>query len=265
MIDLPAWTPLELTWMRAMLGATVLAWPTPTGNTGTAPLGLLRFAPFAPLVRHGRADLIRVGAAAAFIAGVASPLPAIVLAGLMIMILTLHVSDGAVNHGHHLPTIAVSAYAAAETADWLDRTADLGWPIESTTPASWAVMATLAAYFVSGFSKVVNSGGGWPRQTTNLQLAMHAKAMLRVAPRSAGDRGRDLAWRFPRVFVVAVSFGLFIEVLAPLGLLHPNALFATGVALVLLHIANGIVLDLPFTAYQAVVASHLVLFSLHLG
>ena len=265
MIDLPAWTPVELTWMRALLGAVVLAWPTPTGNEGTTPLGVLRFVSFAPLVRHGRADRIHRIVAAGFIAGVASPLPAIVLAGLMIAALTLHISDGAVNHGYHLPTIAVSAYAAAETADWLNRTADLDWPTDAATPAAWAVMAVLAAYFVSGFSKVVNSGGDWPRRTANLQLAMHVKGMFRVAPRSTSERVRDLAWRFPRVFAMGVSLGLFVEVLAPLGLLHPTGLFVVGVALIGLHVANGIVLDLPFTAYQAVVASHLVLFSLHLG
>ena len=265
MIELPAWTAAELTWMRVALGAIVLTWPIPTASRGSSPRGLLRFVPFAHVVRNERARLPRTVATVCFIADVASPLPAIVLATLLILTLTLHISDGAVNHGHHLTTIAVTAYAAAEFADWIDRVAELDWPVDDQSPAAWTVMAVVAAYFMSGASKVFNSGGRWLARATNLQLSIHANALQRVAPSTPAEHVAALGSRFPRAFRIGVGGGLFVEAMAPLGLLHPTALFAIGILLVMLHIANGFVLDLPFTSYQAVVVSHLVVFSLHLG
>lgn len=48
-------------------------------------------------------------------------------------------------------------------------------------------------------------------------------------------------------------------------MLHPTALMATGVALIALHLFNGLFLRLPFPANQAVVIIFLVLFSVDLG
>lgn len=267
MIDLPAWTPTEIIWMRALFGASLLVWTLPiTGGSTTVPVGIARWVDPSPLLDHRWTRYAVPVLVPLFVSGVAQPVPAVVLALLYILTVTVRSSEGAVSHGHHMAAIVLAAMAAAEVADRLTRTFDLDWQVDARTAPAFAVQAVVALYFSAGASKVIVSGGTWIAQTPRLELAMLAKTYQRVDdPADRTVRFAEYVRRHPTIVRVASGLGLLVEVLAPLGLLHPTALMATGVALVALHLFNGLFLRLPFPANQAVVVIFLVLFSVDLG
>ena len=268
MIDLPAWTPTEIIWMRALFGASLLVWTLPiTGGSTTVPVGVAKWVDPSPLLDHRWMKYAVPLLLPLFVSGVAQPVPAVLLALLYILAITVRSSDGAVSHGHHMAAIVLTAMAAAEIADRLTRTFDLSWEVDARTAPGFAVQAVLALYFSAGASKVIMSGGTWIAQTPRLELAMLAKTYQRVDsdPTDRTVRFAEFFRRHPTIVRVAAGLGLLVEVLAPLGLLHPTALMATGVALIALHLFNGLFLRLPFPANQAVVVIFLVLFSVDLG
>jgi hypothetical protein len=123
----------------------------------------------------------------------------------------------------------------------------------------------LAAYFVSGLSKLVNSRGRWIQRSPGLLLASSARAdtdsLMGAASWGASGGSRELtAWliRRPNVARSVFAVGLLVELLAPIGLLGKVVLAVVGVALIALHRANGRLLGLPFPDYQILVFVFLV-------
>lgn len=265
MIDLPAWTPLEVAWMRALLGAALLLWPVTAVNEVTEPVGVLRHLRLGDLLRDRRTEQARRVLIALFVVDLAAPLPAVGLALVTVGFVTLANSGGVVNHGHHMTAIATVTYAAADVARWARDTWDLDWSVDHTTAAGWTVQAIAALYLTSGASKLIASRGHWARQGPNLTLAVIAKDYQLAAESDRRHGFVATARRHPTVVAALLPMGLALELLVPLGLLHPTALFAVGVAVIALHLVNGALLDLSFPPYRWIVATHFVLFSLPLG
>lgn len=267
MIELPAWTPTELAWMRALVVIAMLSLVHPERpGSFTKPLGIARFVPLGRLVGWRSLDRVRLVLAVLFAAGLASPLPSVGLAVLTLVSVTAASSDGAVNHGRHLLLLVLAAHAAADTLIWLDDQFDRELLVAPDRAAVWSVQVILAMYFAAGVSKVINSGGTWIERSKNLELVILRRSYL--AP--GGDR--SLPGRFgallgarPRLIALAASGGLLVEVASPVALIHPIAMFATGVALIAMHLLNGYFLRLSFSLNQALIGTFLVLFSLPLG
>ena len=267
MIELPAWTGTELLWMRILLGALLLRFNrVPRPSDLTAPVGLSTLINLNPLVRIRGFDRLSLLLVPLFAAGVAQPLPAVGLAFVLLVTVTLDVSSGAVSHGRHLMVLVLLANAVAETVYWLDREFEFDWTLEPDLAPTWSVQLIAAMYFTAGAMKVVNTGGMWMARSPRFELQVlkgDYNASRKQQP--IADQFTAFARRHPSVIRVAAVGGLALELLTPLALFHPVAMFIVGVSLIVMHRANGALLQLPFSQNQGIVAIYMVLFSLPLG
>lgn len=267
MIEFPSWTPTELAWMRVLLVAALLVLGRPERPASlSAPVGVARFLPLDRVVGWRYFDRVHMVMAVLFAARLADPLAGLGLALLTLAAVTAAASEGAVNHGRHLLLLVIGCHAVFDTLLWIDDTFDLDLDVQPDRAAAWSVQAIVAMYFAAGVSKAVNSGGSWVDRSQNLQLVVVRRSYL--SPGSATTltaRFDTMAGSRPRVLALAAAGGLLVEVASPLALVHPVAMFVTGLALIAVHIFNGLFLRLSFTLNQAIIATFMVAFSLPLG
>jgi hypothetical protein len=262
MFDEPQWTSIELDWIRVLLAVVVLVHLVGVGRAPTShPVGLARVVDLRPVTLDSVRGQRLVNLAVVLFAADLLRLPALVLLAVVYVArLTVKSSRGAVNHEFHLLVVVLLVHAAAEIRwfvadvafdDQVDRLTREG------TAVWWSIQAGAALYFCSGVSKLANSGLRWTERSLGLLLNMRKKLLLpannrwqqRLAPRVM-----DLGMRHPRLMRLVFAGGIVVEVFAPVGLVNRYTLVAVGTALVGLHLINGVLLGLPFSSSQQVVA-----------
>ena len=277
MISQPAWTASELDWIRILLAMMLLLdflWVVPSELKN--PRGLSRWVDLRPLVHSKHLNVMSRMALVLFAVGKFDPWVSLFLALYVFVRLTVHVSVGAVGHGWHLPLVVLIGFAAGQMHGFVVEL--LGDPVAQEVRDArsvwWAIQAVVAMYFTSGVAKVAYTCGTWLRRSPNLVLPMVSKRELRLAKGGpsgrggwgdTGERSRieqastrmadrlvDLTIRRPSMARMIFGAGLAVELLSPVALLHPIALVLVGAALLLLHVANGVVLDLHFKLNQRV-------------
>jgi hypothetical protein len=274
-LEPPSWSPTELDVMRIGLGLVVIKTFSgiqtfrPSGEP-SFPVGIARFANLSWLASRSAARWLQHGAyiaALCFAADLLVPFVLLFLAAAAILEETFRSSYGAVNHGHHLLVIVLTAQAAA-TVVW-NAAVQWHWDLgpllaesQQETAVWWAIQAIAAVYFTSGLSKVLNSGGHWIRRSPALLLDAYGRIDTDEMMRKGKPRRSDrlISWLFDRPALTQWVFaaGLLVELTTPIGLLAKLLLFAAGVALIALHKGNRTLLGLPFPEYQLIVFIYLV-------
>jgi hypothetical protein len=273
----PNWADYELFLMRLFL---VLLLFHRGGLPGAVPyraqshpIGLARIVDLGFLGR-GAYPKLRLGAIPAAVLYVADVLPPVGIAYLALLTLaavTLINSQGAVNHGLHLSLIVLVAQLAAGLAHPLIDGTDIridGLLLDTAaqTAAWWSVQAIMAAYFVSGVSKVARTGFLWVGEASRLSLAMvvQTEVALQDHPRRVKQKSAQrlgiATWLAQHPVLGGLLFGggLWVELLAPVALLNRFALVLGGLAFIGLHRAIGAVLLLEFRLYQLVLLVYMV-------
>ena len=253
--------------MRVLLVAALLVVGRPERPASLSrPVGIARFVRVDRVVGWRYFDRVHIVMAVLFAARLADPLAGLGLALLTLAAVTAAASGDAVNHGRHLFLLVIGCHAVFDTMAWLDDTFDLALDVRPDRAAVWSVQAIVAVYFAAGVSKAVNSGGSWIERAKNLQLVVVRRTYL--SPGSDATlmaRFDTVAGSRPRMLSLAAAGGLVVEVASPVALVHPVAMFVTGLALIALHLFNGLFLRLSFTLNQAIIATFMVAFSLPLG
>lgn len=277
-IEVPSWTSTELDIMRMGLGFVAIKTFSgiqtfrPSGElphpVGIARIVDLKWAASRPAVRT-----LQQGAYVAALclaAGLLVPVALVFLTAAIIIEVTFRSSYGAVNHGHHLLAVILTAQTAAMVVwngaarwDW-----DLGVVLgnsQASTVAWWTAQAIVAVYFTSGLSKLINTGGQWIARSPMLLLSAYERgdtgAMMGPwGQAQARDGVRRAAWFLDRPLLTDCAFagGVLVELAAPIGLLGKLALAAVGLAIIALHKGNRFLLGLPFPEYQLLVLIYLV-------
>jgi hypothetical protein len=244
----------------------------PTGAM-TSPVGIARVVDLRWAGSRAGLRWIQFCAYAAtlfYVADLLVPLALLILSAAIIVDVTFRSSYGAVNHGHALLAMVLTAqtagivvWHAAERWGW-----DLGEVLarsEDTTAAWWAVQAILAVYLTSGLSKLIKTRCRWIQRSPGLLLAAHARVETdrQMGDASWGASGKSVAlvaWLSERSTITRCVFaaGLLIELTSPIGLWGETALMYVGLGLIALHLANGRLLGLPFVEYQLLVLTYLV-------
>ena len=277
-IEVPSWTSTELDIMRIGLGFVAIKTFSgiqtfrPSGEL-RYPVGIARFVDLKWAASRPAVRTIQQGAYVAALclaAGLLAPVALVFLTAAIIIEVTFRSSYGAVNHGHHLLAVILTAQTAAMVVwnaaarwDW-----NLGVVLadsQQSTAAWWTVQAIVAVYFTSGLSKLINTGGHWIARAPMLLLSAYERGDTggMMGPRGqaqARDGVRLAAWFLDRPLLAYCAFagGVLVELAAPIGLLGNVALAAVGLAIIALHKGNRFMLGLPFPEYQLLVLIYLV-------
>lgn len=264
MIDQPVWTETELEWFRILLGMVLLIdWIWVVPGKPTNPRGVARWFDVGPIVNLKPLGLLCRVSSVLFAMGKFDPWVSVLLAGYLVLRLTAKASHGSVGHGWHLFVVVYVAMAAAQVHGFvLDLAGESVTRFErDANGAWWAIQAVVGVYFTSGVTKVAYTCASWFRRAPNLVLSVAEKRDLRRAhPTDASDAARPsiadrvvgLAIEHPAAARWIFGAGLAVELLSPVALMHRWALVAVGSALMLLHVANAVVLDINFKINQYV-------------
>jgi len=275
----PHWSGTQLEVMRIGLAFVVIvacAKITIFRPTGTPrhPVGIARVVDlgWVATAAAGRwIQYVAYAAALLYLANYLVPFVLVVLAVVVVLDVTVRSSFGAVNHGYHLLAVVLVAEAAAAVT-W-NAAQQWGWDLGSllatsqdSTAAWWAIQAIVAVYFTSGVTKLIVTRGKWVERSPGLLLSSLARKetdalMGDVSWGTSGKSTRMITWLLDRPDAARALFGagLFVELVAPIGLLGSPVLFVVGLALIALHQANGYLLGLSFPEYQLLVLAFLVL------
>jgi hypothetical protein len=277
-IEVPSWSGGALDVMRIGLGYVVLLMTAkmqflrPSGEP-SKPVGIARFIDLQWMSSQTGARVLRYGAYLAtlcYAAELLVPFALLYLSAALLLDATFRSSFGSVNHGAHLllvvliaQTLAVAVWNAADRFDW-----DFGVVVagsQQATAAWWSVQVIVAVYVTSGMAKLVETNGRWIYRSPGVLLAARSRVdtdqQMGLGRRQLADRSAPIVgWLSDRPTVARIVFatGLLIELASPIGLLDENALVAVGLALIMLHMANGRMLGLPFSEYQLLVLTFLV-------
>ncbi|MEM7139540.1 MAG: hypothetical protein AAF548_00815 [Actinomycetota bacterium] len=235
------------------------------------PIGFARIVDVRSLVRGPvmrRIDEALVLAVLLYAAGAWLTAATAVVASILTFKLTVAGSGGAVNHGRSLSVVAFVAAAAGQIAFEICTALEFesSYLVLEDAESSgiwWSIQAILAAYFVSGMSKLAYTRFAWIWRAPGLVLSARGRQVTashgeRAASTRVVDRLVEDSLRYPAMGRVVFGSGLLIELLAPVGFLGPNLMIAVGAAVIALHVANGLVLGLWFQHYQLIVAVHLL-------
>jgi hypothetical protein len=276
-VDPPSLSPLELDVMRLALGLGLLWTLTsvrqlPFNPQLAYPIGLARVVDLRFLTRYRwLQDRAADVAMLAYVVDRGTTWALLFLSAYLVLRVTAGSSDGSVNHGDHLVVIVTVAQLAAvvvwNIADRWDL--DLGGWLAATrgeTAVWWSAQVIAAAYFTSGISKLVYSGGTWIQRSPGLLASARAHLdLIRVQPSMSRMRNVARAERLidrlqANIGVARLLFasGLVVELAAPLGLLDENVLLVVGIGLLALHQSNRLLLGLPFSTYQILVLGFFV-------
>jgi hypothetical protein len=276
-LEPPSWSTVELDAMRIGLGFVVfrrfstMRLLRPTEDL-PHPVGIARVIDLRGATSPLVAPWIRYAAYVAtlcYAAGVLVPLALPLLTAVVVADLTLRLSQGAVNHGHHLLAVVLTAQTAA-TALWI--AADhWSWHLSllqesrDSTVVWWTVQAILAVYFTSGLSKLLNTRAHWIQRSPMLLMSAYSRLdtdrMNNEVSWRASDRAiAPIFWLFerPKIAQGVFAAGLLVELVAPIGLLGKTVLTFTGLGLIGLHRGNTLLLGLSFTEFQLLVLIYLV-------
>jgi hypothetical protein len=277
-IEVPTWSDSAFDVMRIGLGYAVLLMTAkmqffrPSGSP-SRPVGIARVIDLRWMSSQTATRALRYGtylATVCYAADLLVPFALLFLSGAILLDATFRSSFGSVSHGEHLllvvlmaQTLAVAVWNAADRFDW-----DLGVLLAGSQPATaawWSVQAIVAVYLTSGVSKLVETNGRWVHRSPGVLLAARSRVdtdqQMGPGRRKLAERSAPIvAWLSDRPGVARAAFatGLLIELASPVGLLDENALVAVGIALIALHTANGRMLGLPFSEYQLLVLTFLV-------
>ena len=220
---------------------------------------------------YRRLRLGAIPAAVLYVTDLLPPVGVLYLAALVLAVVTLNNSQGAVNHGLHLSLIVLVAQLLADIAHPLIRASDVqidGLLLDTSaqTATWWSVQAVMAAYFVSGVAKVARTAFLWVDEASRLSLVMvvQTELVLQDTPRrmkhKSEQRFRIARWLSGHRVLGGLLFGagLWIELLAPVALLNRLTLVVGGLVLIGLHRAIGEVLLIPFRLYQLVLLIYFV-------
>lgn len=277
-LTIPTWSTTELDVMRVGLGLAVVTTFArihlfrPTDEleypVGFARIVDLRWAASRTVVR--RTQFAAYVAALFYVADLLVPYALVFLTVAIIVDVTYRSSFGGVNHGDHLLAIVLTAQTGAVLL-W-NAAEHWGWDVGSVvgtsqqaTAAWWAIQAIIAAYFVSGLSKLVRTRGRWVQRSPGLLLSSVARVETDrlMGPTSWGSSAKStdvVLWLLERPALARSMFaaGLLVELLTPVGFVGKPALAIVGICLLCLHWANGYLLGLPFREYQLLVLVFLV-------
>lgn len=271
----PDWAPYELDAMRLVLGFLLFrtVWLVGQRDVTTAPVGIARLTSLSRLTTEPtrrRSRWVFDAALLVFVSGWYLWASATIVAVLAVLWLTITCSKGTVNHGNHLTVIAICATALGNVT-WQICDAFDAYPenLVLATPewtgAWWAVQAIVAAYLVSGISKLALTQFRWIWRSPGLVVNAHIRAEV-----ASGERGSSptsierslsmagLLGRHPWPARLVFGSGLFVELLSPLSLFNRATLVVGGAALLALHAANGALLRLRFVSYQWLLTVYLL-------
>ena len=264
--DPPDWATYELAIMRGLLFLVLVRMipSAPPRQGPTRPVGLARLIDLYRLDGRIYAAL-RVGLAPAgvlFVIAATAPFGAAYLAIVVVLSVTLESSQGSMDHGRHLPMVAVVAqfaggvgYGLADLLDW--QPSSLILHDAGRTMTWWTVQATMAVYFVSGVSKLARSGFMWVGEAHHLGVTTVARAETGLLDQPRRTDRRDRAARIAGglsshrlIAMLVFGGGLWLELAAPFALVNRVTLLVGGLAFIALHRSIGVFLLLPFRRYQ---------------
>jgi hypothetical protein len=191
-----------------------------------------------------------------YAAGVAAPLALMAMLFVNVTVATLNVSQGAVGHSGQvigipllLQTIASLIVLAPRWGGWGNLTM-LSAPAERLL-ADWTRQGVVAAYVVTGCTKLIVSQGRWAGRGP--EFVMQMEKAQSEALHDTGVPVSDLALRVteflaenPAWASAMLAVALAAELAAPLALLNRKMSALAGLALLGFHIANDFLMRLPF-------------------
>lgn len=260
----------EFFWMRLFLAAVVLL-TLPAAlpyAEQPVPVGLARWIDFTFLSRPEAWRAVRWSAAAlavAYVTAKALPLSLGGLTAIHVAVFTLYNSQGYVSHGHQIVSLVLLAqtltawflagWRALGRGDFAERA--------GLSAASYLIYfsqgAIAVAYVTSAVTKLVRTGGTWIWNTQNIPIALLRTRLQQHYSDPRGDvpPAPPMAqWLLdhPQWTVWLFGPGLFVELLAFLGLWNRVFAFWTGVAIIAMHRLIAAIMDLHFPLNELMAA-----------
>lgn len=232
-------------------------------NNPFTPVGLVRMLPvrLSPDLLAGVQGLT-LALAALWTLGLAWRVTAPLFALAFLYWGSYRLSFGVLTHGLHLVSLHVLAFAFVPAAAALSLDARLPvprwltWapgPPEGSGHYAWPTrmlcLITTSTYVLAGIAKVNVPRGGWATGENLLDQIAYTVLVRDLYQTGEASIVIDVLFQWPAIITVAAMFSLFLELAAPLAVLHRRLALAWVVSILGMHAGIATVMGITF-AYQ---------------